>query len=237
MNPDQNTATPPDPAAWRWYDPDDVTGLTDDEYARIQDTGQPYEDYDRAYHRSHGRFQCVVRELDGTYTVVYDHRGNTPGYHLRMWDRLCHWCDLLLAAGIVTGCEYPTNPDHPAINGSRDYFNCRFRGIRDKDTAIVIKDTVFNHVYECDGDDRLGHHIENLERLVSAMGLDAAIPATHLSERQRQRLANPPRPAFLRLVPISAMMTNPYTGRPIDEERTPTHGKERPCATTTNSSA
>lgn len=153
--------------AWNWYESDDVVYLQKNEYAEIKNTSNPYEDYNEAYSSSHGQFQCVVKNLDGKYSVIFDHyQHGVSRYDLRRWDKLCHWCDLLLAAGVISSCSYPTNPE---IGDSGYYFECRFDGIKDYDTAVVIQDTISNYVYACDWKDRLSFYIENLEKYVSTL--------------------------------------------------------------------
>lgn len=192
---------------WNWYEPDDVVYLRKDEYAKILEGPDPYADYNRAYRQSYGKFQCVVREASGKYSVVFDHyQHGVARYDLKEWDRLCHWIDLLLLSNVISGCTYPTNPDHEEICGSKCYFEFRVWGIKDKNTAIVIQDTVSNYVYACDYGDRLGKYIENLEEYLSALG-EYEWPETHLSEEQLFNLDHPRKHCHVKLVSLKDIPT------------------------------
>lgn len=174
--------------AWNWYEPQDVVYLRKNEYAEILDRVDSFTDYNRAYHQSYGRFQCVVKELSHRYSVVFDHyQHGVARYDLKRWDKLCHFCDLLLAAGMIDGCDYPTNPDANQSDGR--HFEFRAWGIKDYNTAVVIHDTMSNYVYACDYADRLSDYIQKLESYLSTLGGRYTFPATHLTEEQLARLS------------------------------------------------
>lgn len=150
----------------KWYEEKDVVYLDRDEYCEIGSGNTKWDDMNRAYRMSYGRFLAVVKYGTSEYTVeavFKDFRWN-----MQDTPELRRFFSVLEAAGIITSWIMP----------SCDYsgygFDIAVLGIKEKNDAIVIHNQILNFIYSMDYSDDLGRLCRNLEDLLKARGIAAS---------------------------------------------------------------
>lgn len=153
--------------AWNWYEPDDVVCLNSDEYCEVGKGEKTWDDFNRAYRNSHGRFLAVVKWPD-SYEVRASYDEGYWGTR-QEYPKLVYFMRLLMVAGIVRECWMPgkCGKEKPRVSG----FDVSVTGVRSKNDATVIHNQILNYIYGMDYFNRLDSLNRNLEELLRIQGV------------------------------------------------------------------